>query len=219
MSLDHYLAAVGDWNLRLDEVRAIAEAVDGRVAVGHEVDRAIYRGLHREAVRQLGELGSDHQAILWTFTDPVDGYQLRVLWWNVWVGQKPETVLRTVATLVDQHQPHIVALCETYRCGKVLGQIPGYRRSRGFFGEGRDITVLVRRDLNVLGRSAWRMVVPWVHHVPKTPRVYRRVRLELPSGQRLRFAAVHLPTGGPAGPSRLAVSESIARIQRWGRRH
>lgn len=217
---------VADWNLPLSAVEKIATRVRGKVMVGKGVNHAVVIGAKPIMVRRLGLRGSDHEAILFTIALE-DGTRVRVLWWNVYVGQEPTDVLRQVATMADDHQPHLIALCEAYRCRSVLAQVPAYKRLQGVHlgstqTENSDVALLVRRDVKIRSEAATRMHVPWIgpkHNLKRSPRVYRRGWFEFPDGGELRFLAAHLPTGGPDhdrnGP---AVRESVSRIIRWAKR-
>lgn len=220
--------AIGDYNLNDTQVRALAEQIGGRLVMGRGVDHGILTGDDVRLVgvrRNLPRYGSDHGPILVDLDIEWDNLELlervRVLWWNVYVGQHPDTVLRAVCELVDEHQPHVVALGETYRCRGVLGRVPGYRRHQGHRGEAVAMTVLVRRDVEVRSRGWLNMRRDWigpVHDKLHGPRSFPRLRLRFKHGAELRLLAVHFPTGGHDGRNRAAVLEAAKRVKRWGRR-
>lgn len=210
-------AVFADWNLGPGEIEALALRVDGQFVPGHHVDNAIVRGAEKVTVKNLGPWGSDHDALLYTLTLPNDE-EFRVIAWNVYVGQRPDKVGIALAKMVDQHQPHAIALSEAYRCYGALGQLAGYRRIQGHvpLGENRDCALMVRLDLTVVRSGIERMARRWVgpkHGLDKEPRRFPRARVRTKSGQTVRLMAAHLPFG-PA-----PVQESLDRIARWFNPH
>lgn len=209
---------VGDFNLSAALVGKLAKRVGGELVVGHGVDHAIALDMRVERVlRNLPRAGSDHGPILVDLT--IDGERVRVLWWNVYVGQEPAAVLRAVCELADRWQPHVIALGEAYRCRSVLGRVPAYRRHQGRRGEAVAMAVLVRHDVKILRRGWLDMLRAWIgpkhgHH--HGPRSFPRLRLELPAGAVFRLLPVHFPTGGYDGPNAAAVLEAAAAVVDWG---
>jgi hypothetical protein len=207
--------AVGDWNLGPGEVEALGREAGAELAHGRAIDHALFAGLDLVSVRRLGKRGSDHHdVLLFTFALP-GGERFRVLCWNVWAGQKPESVQVNLAKLVDEVQPHIIALQEAYRVRRVLGRVTGYRRIQGLLplpSEDRDCALLVREDLKVLRSGLLRMRSSWISPRTRRPqgaRRYPRVRVRTKSGAVVRLLCVHLPFG------RKPVAESIERIVAW----
>ena len=205
--------AAGDWNLGPAEVEAIARLAGAEFVKGHGVDNAITDGAEPIEVRPLAKHGSDHRPVLFVFRLPT-GEEFRLLTWNVYVAQAPAHVAAELCKMVDHYQPPAVCLQEAYRCRRVLGGIPGYRRIQGLspLGEARDCAVLVRLDLTYVGRGMTRMRERWVgpkHGLSKRPRIYPRARVKTKGGQVVRLMSVHLPFGAKA------VAESIKRIVAW----
>lgn len=227
---DTVTLAFGDWNLSARAVSELAHSAGGRLLLGHGVDHGIYlgRGVQLVERENLGRHGSDaHDAILFTLLIDGRGKRprtfLRVLVWNVYVGQDPERVDRELAGMIREHCPDVMALAEAYRCRGVLGELAeglGYWREQPASGEGSGCALLVRKapGRKLLGRGSLRMSEPWigpVHGRRKAPREYPRLRFRLASGRRVRALAIHFPTGGPDGGNGKAVRESIARVRRW----
>lgn len=209
--------AMGDWNLPAAKVEDIATLMGGQLVVGRGIDNAIRAGARLiRTIRPRDLYGSDHHRPI-ILDLLVQGVEVRALYWNVWQGQSPAHVAAHLAQLIDKYQPQVVALSEAYRCRKVLGQVPGYRRFQGFIGEASNVAVLVRRDLTVAGRHRMRMRRTWVFRGNvRRPRVYQAVRLELGPGNYLSVLGIHFPPS--PGVNHLAVDESIRRVVRWGRR-
>lgn len=214
--------AVGDWNLSAELVEQLATKAGAQLVLGRAVDHGVASDdVVVHGVRRRTMPGSDHAAILLDLS--VAGDRFRVLWWNVYVGQAPAAVLRAVCELVDEWQPHVVALGEAYRCRRELARVPGYRRhqarpGKGWRSEAAELALLVRRDVRVLRSDRLLMAWDWtgpVHGNRHGPRHYRRARLQLPGGAVVRLLAVHLPTGGYDGRNDDAVRESVGRIVEW----
>lgn len=220
--------APGDWNLGTYDVEQIAARIGGELVTGRGPDHAIARGVKVGKVTRLNKYGSDHHAILFDLHLPT-GENLRVLWWNVYVGSAPEHVLEVLQELQHKHQPHIIALCEAYRLRGL--PLAGYRLIQGHRAPGlaeteaADVALMIRRDLALLNTGRVAMRLRWtgpVHDKPRGPRRYVRARVRTKRGFVLRVLAVHMPTGGLDGPNAAAVHESINRIVRWaggGKRH
>ena len=210
----------GDWNLAQPEVEAIARRAAAQFVPGQHIDNAIVLGAKKVVAVPLGKHGSDHPAVLYRITLP-NGEEFRVLAWNVYVARHPRDVHTALMELIDQTQPHAVALSEAYRCHTILGFVTGYRRLQGALplGENRDCALLLRNDLKVLRSGISRMKQRWVgpkHAKAKGPRRFPHARVQTASGQVVRLMAAHLPTGGPTSHRNgAAVRESIARIVTW----
>ncbi len=206
--------AVGDWNLGPYALGQIASP-GGKVVTGHKVDNALtYGRIITTDVLDLGAWrGSDHHAIAYRFK--VGGASLRVLAWNVYVGNPPDRVRAELGRLLLERKPAVVVLNEAYRLGPL--SVAGYDTFHRFPGERADTAVLVRDDVEV-GRVRWvRMTEPWrgpIHGDLHAPRQYVSVRL-LWGGHPVRLLGVHLPTGGPDGPNAAAVRESMTEIRGW----
>lgn len=216
---------IGDFNLTAEDVADLADRVGGVMVKGSRVDHAIISDEVRLEVvrRDLPRYGSDHEPLLLAVR--VAGERIVVLWWNVYVGQHPDHVLRGVAELADRFQPDVIALGETYRVRKVLGTVPGYKRIQGRPGRGRlseraELAILVRRNVTIVARGWVHMRVTWTgpkHALSHGPRIFPRVRIRVGAAE-LAILAVHLPTGGYTGRNGPAVRETAARIVRWSTR-
>lgn len=215
---------IGDWNLFPAELRElVVKPLEGELVLGRGVDHAVLVGDVQlvRVRRDLPRYRSDHAPLLVDLL--VDGFPVRVLWWNVYVGVLPARVLRAVRELAVEHEPDVIALGEVKRCREVLARVPGYRHTQGHIGEARSMAVLVRNRVRVTGRGWVRMRESWIgpkHGLHHGPRLYPRLRIaerETRPAQ-LRILAVHLPTGGTSGRNRAAVLESVERIVRWGAR-
>lgn len=210
-------AILGDFNLSAERVADLARQCGGQLVRGRGPDHLIAIGAGVVSVRRLGKCGSDaHHAILYTLR--VDGELVRILGWNVWVGQKPPAVLAAVRQLVDAHEPDVIVLNEAYRCGDVLAELKGYRLHQGRdIGEGADVAVLVARRHEVVNQGALEMQQRWEvvsHDKVRAGREYQFVRLQLNGdGPVLRVLGIHFPTDNPVNAS--AASESRARVVRW----
>lgn len=214
-----------DWNLTVAEVAAIAEQIGGELIHGRGPDHGIGRDVTVVKVTSpRSKYGSDHHYPLIVDLDvPIPGTarseQIRVLWWNVWVGQKPADVRAHLEQLLEAHQPDLVGLAEAYRCRDVLRQIEGYRLHHGRnVGERADVAVLVAHELQVLHHGRLHLARTWIgpkHGRRKSPRVSRRVQVRLPGGARIRVLFGHAPTGGYDGRNAAAVREWVRRTVRW----
>lgn len=208
---------LGDWNLSAAEVGSLAREIGGQLAKGRGPDHAIVRGAAVRSVRRLGKHGSDaHEAILYTLD--VDGTTVRILGWNVWVGQKPAAVKKSLERLIDAHDPDVVMLNEAYRCTYVLRELGGFRVYQGRdVGEGADVAVLVRRRHEVVNDGRLQMQQRWEvvsHDKVRAGREYQFVRLVLNGdGPTLRLLDIHFPTDNPVNAA--AASESRDRVIRW----
>lgn len=210
---------LGDTNLSFAEVQAFARECGGKAVRGHGPDHAIVIGADVVDVHVLGKFGSDaHHAIL--FELDVAGHPVCVLLWNVWVGQKPRRVLRSLRRLIRAHRPDVIVLNEAYRCGAVLRRIHGFEVHQGpNVGEGADVAVLVADPHRTIRSHAMRMRKTWTvvsKGRAKAPREYRAVRVRLEGGPVLRVLGVHGPTDHPVNEA--AAAESEDRIIRWAKR-
>lgn len=216
----------GDWNLPRETVAELARRVSGQLVQGRGVDHVLLAGDDvrlRRVRRDLPAHGSDHDPLLVDLD--LAGELVRLLWWNVYVGQPPERVAQALTEFLALSSPHVVALAEAYRCRPELAKLArraGYRlvqsRRRG---EPCNLAVLVRDDLRILRRGRAKMRTAWigpVHGLRKSPREFPRLVLRTPGGVRFRLLAVHLPTGGTEGRNAEAVREAVERIARWAER-
>jgi hypothetical protein len=213
--------AAGDFNLGLAQLNTVARSSDAIPVPGHIVDHALVRNVRRPHATVLSKHGSDHHPVIYTMG--VDGFDLRVLSWNVQVGRKRTEVREAVTRLVELTDAHLVLLQETYGYQTPLGKIPGYVNHQTPAVKGRtesgEVATLLRKDLPLLSTGIMRMRRDWIgpkHGLHHDGREYRRLRFELPNGYRVRSLNLHFPTGGvdhrTNGP---AVRESIARTERW----
>ena len=215
---------VGDFNLSADEVAQIAEQLGGEFVRGHGVDHAIIVGdLELVSVyRHLPRYDSDHAPLLLTVRITGSRYSVRILWWNVYVGAPPASVLRAVCELADRYVPDVIVLGEAKRCRELLGRVPAYRHRQGRTGEARNMAVLVRRQASVLRRGWLAMREPWIgprHDLRHGPRDYPYARVASSDREAVvRVLAVHFPTGGYDGRNVRAVRESVERVIAWAAR-
>jgi exonuclease III len=146
---------------------------------------------------------------------------MRILAWNVYIDNDPQSVGQTVAGWLEQYKPEVVVLNEATRCWKVLSRAArgnGYRHYQGVTGQAAGIAVLVRSDVAVVRRREAVMRRWWrgpIHGWRQKPRRYPYLRLRLPGGRVVRLMALHFPTGGANAP---AVAESLDRTRVWLRR-
>lgn len=142
---------------------------------------------------------------------------IKVLYWNVYIGNSPEETLRELSVLAKAHRPHIIGLGEATKAYKITDEIPGYRRihlapvrQRG--NENADSAVLVRHDVVITSKRIWRMRLSWFvpgRRVRHTPRVYIVVRFKA-EGRKWRVAVGHWPFGA-------AQEETKRKVRRWFR--
>lgn len=208
---------LGDFNMSFEEVQALAAQCGGKAVRGKGPDHLIVVGdvkvLH---TRVLGKFGSDaHHAVL--FELDVDGTLVKALLWNVWVGQSPRRVRRTLRSLARKHRPDVVVLNEAYRCGDMLRTIKRFEVHQGpNVGEGADVAVLVAARHRVCRSREVRMRKTWTvvsKGRVKTPRVFRSVRVRHVDGPVLRVLGVHGPTAHKVNEP--ARQEFEARVARW----
>lgn len=215
--------ALGDINLTAAQFdRFIVKPTAGRLVAGQGVDHAaVWGDVEVVRVKRLPRGGSDHHPLLYTLNVGTGKHRerVRVLSWNVYVGQPTAQVKECLEWLTSVWKPHLVFLFEAYRCRPVLAQIEGYQlHQRVIPGEGRGLAVLVRDDVKIIRRGWLRMHAWWtgpVHGHRKRPRTYPRLAVRLPKGAHLRGLGLHLPTGGILGPNSIAVAETVARVQDW----
>lgn len=212
---------LGDFNMSFAEVQALGRECGGKAVRGKGPDHLIVVGENAKVlhVRVLGKFGSDaHHAIL--FELDVDGTRVTLLLWNVWVGQRPRKVRRTLRRLARRHRPDVVVLNEAYRCGDVH-QIKRFDVHQGpNVGEGADVAVLVakrhtvRRSREVRMRKTWTVVSKGR---VKSPRIFQALRVRHVDGPVLRVLGVHGPTAHKVNEP--AIQEFKSRVVRWATNH
>jgi endonuclease/exonuclease/phosphatase (EEP) superfamily protein YafD len=100
---------------------------------------------------------------------------VRVLSWNVYVGQAPEAVRRWLLVLVALTWPHVIVLQEAKR---FTGTLPGYRRYAAddlARPDAANCVVLVRKDRRVTRERPLPVPEPagrWTFREPKPARVF-----------------------------------------------
>lgn len=144
-----------------------------------------------------------------------------------------------VGSILDAREPHILVVSEARsarahladvaeRKGYVLRQ---YGTEEG--EEGPNIALLVRKDVEIINRTAMKMNENWYFRPncdvalnTRAPRVYPAVVLKV-GGQRWNVVGVHFPPGGPDGGVLCATGarngpawkESKERIQAYANNH
>lgn len=126
---------------------------------------------------------------------------LRVVTFNVWVGQAPSQLRRNLIELAnDTGRPHVIALQEAKRFG---GTIPGYCRidSETFRREAKSNVLLVRNaDVTVHRYHEVAVQGPmWKgpkHGLEHPPRIFPGTTVEV-DDQRWDVLDVHRTPGGP----------------------
>lgn len=206
----------GDFNLSFTEVQALAKECGGEAVRGHGPDHAIVIGAKVVHTHVLGKHGSDaHHVIL--FDLEADEVPVRVMLWNVWVGQRPRSVRRSLRRLTRRHRPDVVVLNEAYRCVDALQGVEGYTAHQGAnVGEGADVAVLVANRHQVKRTFPLRMRESWTvvsKRRLKGGRQFRGVRVNLDVGPVLPVLGIHFPTDHPINAA--AVDESIRRVAQW----
>lgn len=148
---------------------------------------------------------------------------LRLIAWNIRTGNKQAQA--AVRDLIDEHQPHVLALSEAYSlrlpdgfCGYDVRQeaVPNARRAPWFhepvseYGEQATLYrpgVGVGRDRVVPMSQTWIGPVNGLEHEPRRSRRSRVVVDEQP----WRLCLDHWATGGVNGRNKAAVREQIRR--------
>lgn len=143
---------------------------------------------------------------------------MKILYWNVYIGQSPANVLDDLIFFAKTYKPEIIGLGEATKAYKITDEVPGYRRihlapvrQRG--NENADTAVLVRHDVRIIRKRYWRMTLSWVvpgRTVRHTPRVYIVVRVKDKAGKSWRVAVGHWPFGR-------AQEETKRKVRRWMR--
>jgi hypothetical protein len=143
--------------------------------------------------------------------------QLRVLCWNVYVGNKPRRVRAALLLLAALFWPHVICLQEARR---FTGTIPGYRRLAADTLDRDDATqniILVRRGLTILEHGP--IAVPgngWTYNGHRKPaRTFYSLVLTAPSGLVWRILNVHRCVGGPRGNSPGEWEREDYEIETW----
>jgi len=209
--------SVGDWNLGISEMSVLAARAGGRYYHGSGPDGAIVTGADRVVTKTLGKYGSDHHHAN-LFTLHHGDHAVKVIGWNPWMGQRPDSVRKGLLEMIREYQPDVFALQEAYRLRQVLTTIPGYRRHQGLnVGEGADCALLLRRRHAVVNDGVLVMRKGWeVARYDKTraPRQYPYDRLRISKAPiALRVLDAHFPTATSANAA--AVRESADRVVRW----
>lgn len=230
--LETVTLAFGDTNLDRPEVLGLADLAEAVWLPGYPPDHGMARGpidLSSRRAEVLGRLGSDaHHALIYRLHIAGEVDPFVVLVWNVWVGQRAETVRGTLGDLQRGLGPFdAIVLLEAYRLRDML---EGFAAARGYWHqqsptgtEGAGVALLVRKakGRKLIGRGFLRCREPWIG--PKEgrrhdPREWPRLRVRLASGRRVRLIGWHGVTGGPSGPNGEAVREGIRKLAAWVRR-
>jgi len=217
----------GDTNLPPGVFDDLAEEVGAPPSVGHNIDRAIFRGCKVVSVLPLPRAGSDHHAVLVIVRLP-SGDIVRILMWNVWAGHFPNHVYDSLVEMIADHDPHIIQLSEAYRLAGVLASLHRYQvfqlepqDTKADVDERPACVTLVRDDVKVL-RHGWVHNLRWwkgpKHDLSHNGRIWPFLRLRFRHGGRLRWLGLHLSTGGVDGPNREAVAEQIGNATTWAGR-
>lgn len=142
--------------------------------------------------------------------------RLRLISWNVHVGNSPATIRRALIVLAAMFRPHVIVLQEAKR---FTGTIPGYRRHAADDSTAKDaancVTLVRRGARNVRGGP---------EHVPgkgwsykgnrKPPRTFYSNRLTR-GGVRWHVLNVHRCVGGPNGNNVAEWMAEDATIVGW----
>lgn len=98
--------------------------------------------------------------------------RLRILLWNVWVGNSPRVVRAALIVMAGLFRPHLICLQEA---GRFTRSIPGYRRLAADDSKREDATqviMLVRRRRRVRLVDHWPVYVPgkgWTYNGNRKP--------------------------------------------------
>lgn len=142
--------------------------------------------------------------------------ELRILLWNIYIGNHPTAVRAALILLAGLFRPHLIALQEARR---FTGTIPGYRRHAADDSPREDATqniTLVRADRRNV--TSWPMYVPgkgWTYDGnPKPPRTFHAVTVPH-AGLLWHVLNVHRCVGGPTGNSPAEWRHEDAVIAGW----
>jgi hypothetical protein len=138
---------------------------------------------------------------------------MRLLYWNVYIGNKPSDVLRALRRLIRQHKPEIIGLGEATRVAPYLEKgIPGYTAyTFPKTHEGAADTAVLVRDGVFLRRNRWLRMTKWwtgpKHGKRQGPKRYWSGRFKV-NGKIARISIGHWPFN-------TAVEETENRIALW----
>lgn len=144
--------------------------------------------------------------------------RLRVLSWNVWVGNR--AIRAALLLLAALFRPHVICLQEARR---FTGTIPGYRRLAADTSRRRHATncvTLVRRGLRLAGHGPEYVAGDgWAYEGnPKPARTFYGA-VARKGGLDWAILNVHRCVGGPRGNSPAEWREEDRTIAAWAARH
>lgn len=143
---------------------------------------------------------------------------LRVLSWNVYIGNAPSKVRMNLSPMLNTHKPEVCALMEASKMYGHLNML-GYKvvqlkprplKPGNQPGQG-NIAILVRNDVKIKRRLTLKMLTFWsgpIHGLPQDPRVYRWVKIKH-GGKTWKIGAAHQPFGIRAR------AESVRKLVGW----
>lgn len=146
---------------------------------------------------------------------------LKILAWNVYIGNHPSAVRSHLNDILVAHNPEVAGLMEATRMYHHLGGM-GYQvvqlrprpRRLGNQPADADIAIMVRNDVEIIKRGALRLLTFWkgpVHGLPQDPKIYRFVKVKY-RNQIWKIGVAHTPFGIKAR------AESRIRLVRWLKR-
>lgn len=141
---------------------------------------------------------------------------MKVLYWNVYVGHNPDHVMSELREMAKEHKPHVIGLGEGSRIEGRSEHVPGYRAfwlKETYRGRG-DTIALVRDDVN-LRKWNWMEMTKWwtgpKHGWPQGPKRYWNGRLRFGRFGLLRLSIAHWPFND-------ARPETEERVVKWFKR-
>lgn len=146
---------------------------------------------------------------------------LDILAWNVYIGNRPETVVQHLEGILREKDPEVAVLMEATRVqGHLYGlgyhviQMKPRPLKPGNQPGQANIAILVRKDLEIKKKRALRMKTFWIgpkHGWPQDPRVYRSVKVKK-RNKTWKIGGAHTPFGVAAR------NESRIRLVAWLKR-
>lgn len=145
---------------------------------------------------------------------------ITIIAWNVYVGVSHDKVRRALREMINTHSPEVFGLIEASRLyghldnlGYQVVQLKPRPLAKGRQEAQANIAILVRDDIKIKRRFAYRMKTVWrgpKHGWLQDPRVYRWVRIKW-QGRVWKIGVAHTPFG------EAARTESNRRLRDWFR--